>query len=109
VVLYLRPGSSVWQVRYKLFDRRWRCVTTHQRQLEWAKRVAGELYDRARFREEKGLPQKTKRFDVIARECIKTLYLAFERRIRRETNRDYIRAMNLYLNPYFGKFMLVEK
>jgi hypothetical protein len=32
-------------------------------------RVAGEMYDRARFREEEGLPQKTKRFDAIARVC----------------------------------------
>ena len=52
--------------------------------------------------------KKTKRFDVIARECIKTLYLAFERGIRRETNRDYIRAMNNCLTPYFGKFMLTN-
>jgi len=108
VVLYLRPGSAVWQVRYKLFDRKWHCVTTRQRRLDWAKRVAGEMYDRARFREEEGLPQKTKRFDVIARECIKTLELEIERGIRRETNRDYIRAMNNYLIPYFGKFMLTN-
>ena len=108
VVLYLRPGSRVWQVRYKLFDRKWHCVTTRQRRLDWAKRVAGEMYDRARFREQEGLPQKTKRFDVIARECIKTLELEIERGIRRETNRDYIRAMNNYLIPYFGKFMLAN-
>ena len=107
-VLYLRPGSAVWQVRYKLFDRRWHCVTTRQRQLEWAKRVVGEIYDRARFREEEGLPQQTKRFDVIARECIKTLERDIEQGIRRETNRDYIRAMNNYLIPYFGKFMLAN-
>lgn len=55
VVLYLRPSSKVWQVRYKLFDRKWRCVSTKQRQLEWAKKLAGEIYDRARFREEEGL------------------------------------------------------
>ena len=66
------------------------------------------MYDRARFREEEGLPQKTRRFDVIARECIKTLELEIERGIRRETNRDYIRAMNNYLIPYFGKFMLTN-
>jgi hypothetical protein len=108
VVLYLRPGSRVWQVRYKLFDRKWHCVTTRQRRLDWAKRVAGEIYDRARFREEGGLPQKTKRFEVIAWEGIKTLELEIERGIRRETNRDYIRAMNKYLTPYFGKFMLAN-
>lgn len=69
VVLYLRPSSKVWQVRYKLFDRKWRCVSTRQRQLEWAKKVAGEIYDRARFREEEGLPQKSVRFDSLANEC----------------------------------------
>ena len=108
VVLYLRPGSSVWQVRYKLLDRRWHCVTTRQRQLDGAKRVACEIYDRARFREDEGLPQRTKRFDVIGRECIKALEREIEQGIRRETNRDYIRATNNYLIPYFGKFMLAN-
>ena len=52
VVLYLRSDSKVWQMRYKLSDRQWYCVSTRQRRLEWAMRVAGEHYDRARFREE---------------------------------------------------------
>jgi len=108
VVLYLRPDSKVWQVRYKLFDRKWHCVSTRQRRLDWAMRAACEMYDRARFREEEGLPQKTKRFDAIARGCIKALEMEIERGIRRETNRDYIRAMNNYLIPYFGKFMLTN-
>lgn len=106
VVLYLRPDSRVWQVRYKLFNERWRCLTTRQRRLDWAMRVAGEMYDKARFRQEEGLPQKTKRFDAVARECIKTLELEIERGVRRETNRDYIRAMNNYLVPFFGQFNL---
>jgi len=108
VVLYLRPDSKVWQVRYKLFDRKWHCMSTRQRRLDWAMRAACEMYDRARFREEEGLPQKTKRFDAIARGCIKALEMEIERGIRRETNRDYIRAMNNYLIPYFGKFMLTN-
>ena len=108
VVLYLRPDSKVWQVRYKLFDRKWHCMSTRQRRLDWAMRAACEMYDRARFREEEGLPQKTKRFDAIARGCIKALEMEIERGIRRETNRDYIRAMNNYLIPYFGKFMLAN-
>jgi hypothetical protein len=105
VVLYQRSDSSVWQVRYKLSDRRWHCVTTRHRRLDWAMRVAGEMYDRARFREEEGLPQKTKRFDAIARECCKALEQEIERGIRRETNKDYLRTINKYLVPFFGKFM----
>jgi hypothetical protein len=44
VVLYQRSDSSVWQVRYKLADRRWHCVSTRHRRLDWAMRVAGEMY-----------------------------------------------------------------
>ena len=87
VVLYQRSESSVWQVRYKLSDRRWHCVSTRHHRLDWAMRVAGEMYDRARFREEEGLPQKTRRFDAIARECCKALEQEIERGIRRETNK----------------------
>ncbi len=39
----------------------------------------GVMYDRARFREEEGLPQKTRRFDAIARECCKALEQEIER------------------------------
>jgi hypothetical protein len=108
VVLYRRPDSGVWQVRYKLLDRRWCCITTRQRQLEWARRAAGEIYDRARFRELEGLPQQTKRFDAIANLCIQALEREIEQGIRPQTNRDYIRAINSYLKPYFGKFMLLN-
>jgi len=108
VVLYLRPDSKVWQVRYKLFDRKWRCVSTRHRQLDWAKRAAGEIYDRARFRQEEGSPQKSIRFDALAKECLKILKVEIERGIRPNTNMDYIRAMNNYLIPFFGKLHLTS-
>ena len=86
VVLYLRPDSRVWQMRFKLYSRRWRCVSTRHRQLDWAKRAAVEIYDRARFREEEGLPQKSIRFDALAKECIRILKVEIERGIRPITN-----------------------
>ena len=108
VVLYQRPTSRVWQVRYKLADRKWHCMSTKQRQLDNAKRAAGELYDRARFRQDEGIPQKTKRFDALARSCIAALELEISQGIRRETNRDYIRAINNYLVPFFGHMFLIN-
>ena len=108
LVLYQRPTSRVWQVRYRLYDRHWRCRSTGHYRLEWAKRAAGEIYDKARFREEEGLPQQTKRFDAIARLCITSLEREIEQGIRRETNRDYVRAMNNYLIPYFGRYQLLN-
>ena len=83
-------------MRFKLYSRRWRCVSTRHRQLDWAKRAAVEIYDRARFREEEGLPQKSIRFDALAKECIRILKVDIERGIRPITNMDYIRAMNNY-------------
>lgn len=64
-------------------------VSTKQRQLDHAKKTAAELYDRARFRQDEGIPQKSKRFDVLARSCIAALELEISQGIRRETNRDY--------------------
>jgi len=64
------------------------------------------MYDRARFREEEGLPETTRRFDAVAKLCIKHMELDIERGIKPMTNRDYIRAINNYLVPFFGKRML---
>jgi len=108
VVLYLRPTSRVWQVRYKLNDHKWHCLSTKQRQLDHAKKTAAELYDRARFRQDEGIPQKSKRFDVLARSCIAALELEISQGIRRETNRDYIRAINNYLIPFFGRMFMIN-
>ena len=108
VVLYLRPDSRVWQVRYKLFDERWRCLSTRQRRLDWAMRVAGEMYDRARFREEVGLPQQVKRFSVAADACLKQLDREIEQGLRPRTNNDYKQVINRYLIPFFGKYNLTS-
>ena len=54
VVLYKRTESGVWQVRFKLWDRQWHRFTTKYKELAFALRAAGDLYDRARFKEEMG-------------------------------------------------------
>ena len=66
VVLYKRERSRKWQARFKLFSRTWRRVATGHISLEYAIRAACEAYDEARFRERLGLPQTTRRFDVVA-------------------------------------------
>ena len=59
VVLYKRTQSTVWQVRFKLFDQKWHHYTTKHKELEYARRVASTRYDRARFAEEMGLPLRS--------------------------------------------------
>jgi len=66
VVLYKRERSIVWQMRYKLYDKIWRRVSTKHRNLDYAIKVAGDIYDEARFRERLGLTHSTKKFNVIS-------------------------------------------
>lgn len=108
VVLYRRARSKVWQVRFKLFDRRWHCFTTGFIDLDFALKVAGEMYDRAKFKDELGIPLRTKRFDVVANECLKKLDEEIDNGLRPMTNRDYQRVIRKYLLPFFGKYNLTS-
>ena len=42
VVLHKRADSTIWQVRFKLYDRRWHVMSTKQHDLEYAKQAACE-------------------------------------------------------------------
>jgi len=107
VVLYKRRESSVWQVRFKLFDRNeWYCFSTKHRELIFAKRRAADMYDRARFKEELGIPQSVKRFSSAAEACMKQLDREIEQGIKPSTNDDYKRVIRRYLIPFFGKYNL---
>jgi hypothetical protein len=66
LVLYKRSHSRVWQCRYKLYENEWHRQTTRRTVLSDAVRVAGELYDEARFRERMGLAPTRKTFSQIA-------------------------------------------
>ena len=96
VVLFKRPNSDTWQVRFRLYDRKWHRFSTHQRDLSFAKRAAGELYDRAKFKEELGIPLVTRGFGMVAQACIKELDKDIEQGIKPMTNKDYKQAINRY-------------
>jgi integrase len=108
VVLYRRSRSLVWQVRYKLEDKRWHRSSTGHRELEYALKTAGTMYDRARFKEEMGLPQRTAGFGTVAALCLKQLDAEIEQGLRPMTNRDYQRVIRKYLIPHFGKYNLTS-
>ena len=106
VVLYKRERSSVWQMRYKLYDRRWRRVSTKHRNLDYAVKVAGDIYDEARFRERLGITQSNKKFSVIAKVCLQDLETEISAGIKPLTNKDYVRSINKYLLPFFQNYYL---
>ncbi len=68
VVLYKRENSSVWQMRYRLYDKEWRRVSTKHHNIDYAIRTAGEIYDEARFRE--------RLYPLIERSCEAFMSLA---------------------------------
>lgn len=108
VVLYKRSQSTVWQVRFKLFNLKWHSFTTKHKDLEYARRVASTLYDRARFAEEMGLPLQTKTFGVVAQACVKQMDLEIEQGLKVRTCLDYQRVIKKYLIPFFGKYNLTN-
>ncbi len=108
VVLYRRANSKVWQVRFKLYDSRWHRFSTKRKELAYAKREAADLYDRARFKEEMGLPIRTKRFAAVADECLKQLDREIEQGLKPSTNDDYKRVIRRYLLPFFGKYNITS-
>lgn len=108
VVLFKRTRSSVWQVRFKLFDQRWHRFTTKYKDLAYAKKVAGDIYDRAKFKEEMGIPLRTRRFGAVAEECSKLLEQEIQQGLRPMTNKDYQRVIRKYLVPFFGKYNLTS-
>ena len=102
VVLYKRERSSVWQARFRLYDKKWHSVSTKHYNLEFASRAACEIYDEARFRERMGVSHTRRRFDTIAKATIKELEAEAEAGIKPMTNKDYIRVINKYFIPFFG-------
>ncbi len=104
VVLYKRNHSQVWQMRYQLYDKQWRRISTGHRDLDFAIRTAGDIYDKARFRERLGLAQTTKKFSAVAKLCVKELQNEISADIKPHTNSYYIRTIDKHLTPFFGYY-----
>lgn len=102
VVLYRRGVSPKWQVRYKLPDNKWHRASTKRTQLDEAKRVAGELYDKARFRHSEGINAVSRRFRDVAKLTIDKMDQAVKAGKGKRTYKDYRQAIDNYLVPYFG-------
>lgn len=108
VVLYRRPDSTQWQARLKLPNGRWHRISTKRGNLTEAKRIAGEAYDRARFREQEGLAAVARRFREVAKHTIKLLEAKTAAGQGKVAYKDYVQAINNYLIPYFGQ-KLIDK
>lgn len=103
VTLSKRDNSSAWQARYKIgFN--WIRTTTKEKEIERAKKVAENIYLRARFREAEGLPIVSKRFDVVARQASSKMRTALAANACKKVYADYVRVIDNYLIPFFGNY-----
>ena len=103
ITLYKRERSNQWQMRFRLFDKKWHRISTGYEDLEYAKRKAGDIYDRARFMEELGLPPLNKRFDLAAEALKAQLQSDLDNGVGKKIYVDYISVIDNYLIPFFGK------
>lgn len=107
VVLTQRKRSSAWQARFRIGSK-WLRVTTKQNELEKAKIAADEMYLRARFRNEEGLPVISKRFFQVAALAQQKMEAAIKAGEGKAVYKDYIIAINNYLTPFFGKYNITS-
>ncbi|MCA2999527.1 MAG: site-specific integrase [Rhodocyclaceae bacterium] len=101
VVLYRRDLSSKWQARFKLPNSGWHRISTKRSNLTEAKRVAGEAYDKARFRAAEGLNAISKRFSDVAKQSVALMEKALANGTGKVAYKDYINATEKYLIPFF--------
>ncbi|HQU07255.1 MAG TPA: hypothetical protein PL140_08455 [Ferrovaceae bacterium] len=108
ITLYKRPNTRYWHMRFRLYDKKWHRISTGYEDLDYAKRKASEIYDRARFMQEFGLPVISHRFDKIAGQLRKQLQDDLDRGIGKKIYVDYISVIDNYLIPFFGAYKLTS-
>ena len=103
ITLKQRSHSSAWQAHYKIANK-WLRNTTKQTDLDKAKKTATDMYLRAKYREDEGLPIVSKRFDAVARIVKQKLQAAINANEAKVVFNDYITAIDKYLIPFFGSY-----
>jgi integrase len=103
VVLTQRKRSSAWQARFRVGNK-WLRITTKQQELEKAKAAAVNIYARTQLRHEEGVPVVSKRFSQVAAIAKQKMQAALDAGEAKRVYKDYIIAINNYLDPFFGKY-----
>jgi integrase len=102
ITLTQRKRSSAWQARYKIGSK-WIRATTKQKELDKAKVTATDLYLRAKYRSEDGLPVVSKRFKSVALVARGRLQAEIDADTGKKVYKDYVTTIDSYLIPFFGQ------
>ena len=82
---------------FKLYNKQWYRITTGYSELDYAKKKAGEIYDRARFMEEMGFPISPKKFKVVAEQLAQELQRDLDSGVGKKIYVDYLAVIKAYL------------
>ena len=104
VVLYKRENSDKWQTRYKLSDSKWHRVSTKERNLDFASKMACEAYDRARFLSDEDIVITSKKFGAVAKAVADNLQAQLDGGKGKVVFHTYITVINKYLIPFFKNY-----
>lgn len=104
VRLYKRSRSNYWQAEIKLPNgSRERFSTGTEDELEAAEK-ARKLFYGAEAKAENKLPQSTRKFRNVAEHAIQRMQDELDGGGGKVIYKDYIRVINNYLIPFFGKY-----
>lgn len=104
VKLYKRSRSNVWQTEIKLKNGKRERFSTGTEDETEAKEEALRLFYGAEAKAESNLPQSTRRFRNVAKFALKQMQDELDAGSGKIVYKDYIRAINNYLIPFFGNY-----
>lgn len=107
VKVYKRNNSKRWQATFKI-NEHWIRISTGKRDLDEAKAAARDQYMEYKFRAKHELPVVTKRFEDVARLAIADMQKQLDAEAGRKVYKDYIKALNKYFIPFFGKTFITS-
>lgn len=97
-----RSGSDSWYARLTLDNGKRVVKSTKTDDLEEAKERAIKLYYETDARVKNNLPAQTRKFKHVAEHTIKRMQDALENGTGKQSYKDYISALRIWLIPYFG-------
>lgn len=108
VTIYKRESSSRWQARIKLSTGEWYRLSTNTDDEDEAREEALKFYYTADYKEKHKLPQSTRKFRNVARYAVDRMQTELDGGGGKVVYRHYIRVINKYLIPFFGKYDLAN-
>ncbi len=104
VNLCKRRRSRNWQAHIKLKNGKWERITTKTDDKNEATEEALKLYYGAEERAKNNLPQSTRKFRNVAKYAVDRMQTELDGSSGKQIYKDYIRVIDNYLIPFFGKY-----